>query len=139
MSIKNSFYKKEYLPGYTGHVPYKNDLYGITAGDANKVLISPKGKESFFKGTLVGKPGNQNIMIEKKNQRSQKRVFSTARSSFVHQKAMKTASLLKKKGVFTGRAYSVGNESRQHYNQNVMFGNNSRKAINWICGPTDKV
>ena len=45
MSIKNGFYKKEYLPGYTGHVPNKNDLYGITAGDANKVLISPKAKD----------------------------------------------------------------------------------------------
>jgi len=31
-------YKKEYLPGYTGHVPKKNEIYGLTAGDINKLI-----------------------------------------------------------------------------------------------------
>lgn len=31
-------YRKEYLPGYTGHVPKKNDIYGCTAGDINKII-----------------------------------------------------------------------------------------------------
>ena len=25
-------FKKEYMPGYTGHVPTKNDRFGSTAG-----------------------------------------------------------------------------------------------------------
>ena len=29
-------FKKEYLPGYTGHVPAKNDMFGMTAGSINK-------------------------------------------------------------------------------------------------------
>jgi hypothetical protein len=29
-------HKKEYLPGYTGHVPKKNEIYGLTAGEINK-------------------------------------------------------------------------------------------------------
>jgi len=57
-SANNPFYKKEYLPGYTGHVPKKNDLFGVTAGDANQILISPKGTDKFFSGDLVVKPSN---------------------------------------------------------------------------------
>jgi hypothetical protein len=41
-------YKKQYLPGYSGHVPRKNDLFGITAGDANQILIKSRGADSFF-------------------------------------------------------------------------------------------
>ena len=29
-------FTKEYLPGYTGHVPTKNDQFGMTAGDINR-------------------------------------------------------------------------------------------------------
>ena len=31
-------YTKQYLPGYTGHVPAKNDLFGLTAGEANRLI-----------------------------------------------------------------------------------------------------
>ena len=31
-------YNKNYLPGYTGHVPKKNDLFGCTAGDTNRLI-----------------------------------------------------------------------------------------------------
>ncbi len=31
-------YTKQYLPGYTGHVPAKNDLFGLTAGEANRMI-----------------------------------------------------------------------------------------------------
>ena len=37
-------YDKEYLPGYTGHVPKKNEVFGCTAGDINK-LVSKTGKK----------------------------------------------------------------------------------------------
>jgi hypothetical protein len=45
---KKKEYNKRYLPGYSGHVPRKNDLFGITAGDANKILIKNSGADRFF-------------------------------------------------------------------------------------------
>ena len=56
--MQNPFYKKEYVPGYTGHVPHKYDLFGVTAGDANKILITHGGKDAFFAGTINVKPSN---------------------------------------------------------------------------------
>ena len=32
-------FSKEYMPGYTGHVPTKVDQFGMTAGDVNKTII----------------------------------------------------------------------------------------------------
>jgi hypothetical protein len=39
-------FKKEYLPGYTGHVPQKNELFGMTAGSINKQIIEVGGSAS---------------------------------------------------------------------------------------------
>jgi len=49
-------YKKEYLPGYTGHVPKKNDIYGCTAGDINRIIT----------GTGY-KPSNHDVDLSKNN------------------------------------------------------------------------
>ena len=50
-------YKKEYLPGYTGHVPKKNDIYGCTAGDINKIIAKTSDKPSNYDVDVsVGKP-----------------------------------------------------------------------------------
>lgn len=65
-----TIFKKEYLPGYTGHVPAKNDMFGMTAGDINRIIIDagasatrvyPKGSthaERFYRPgfTPVNKP-----------------------------------------------------------------------------------
>jgi len=32
-------YKKEYLPGYTGHVPKKMEVFACTAGETNRIII----------------------------------------------------------------------------------------------------
>ena len=40
-------FKKEYLPGYTGHVPAKNDMFGMTAGDINKKIIEGGGSATL--------------------------------------------------------------------------------------------
>lgn len=37
---------REYLPGYTGHVPLKNDLFGKTAGTINKEICEAGGNET---------------------------------------------------------------------------------------------
>lgn len=39
-------FKKEYLPGYTGHVPKRMEIFGCTAGDANRIIISHSRKSS---------------------------------------------------------------------------------------------
>jgi len=50
-------YKKEYLPGYTGHVPNKNEIYGLTAGDINKIITKTAYKPSNYDvDVAVGKP-----------------------------------------------------------------------------------
>ena len=41
-------YNKEYLPGYTGHVPKKNDIYGCTTGDINRIITGKGYKPSNF-------------------------------------------------------------------------------------------
>lgn len=40
-------FNKEYLPGYTGHVPTKNDMFGMTAGDINKHIVVNGGHVSY--------------------------------------------------------------------------------------------
>jgi hypothetical protein len=40
-------FNKEYLPGYTGHVPTKNDLFGMTAGDINRHIVVNGGIVSY--------------------------------------------------------------------------------------------
>lgn len=41
-------FSKEYLPGYTGHVPQKNDLFGMTAGDINRQVVMTGGKTAYM-------------------------------------------------------------------------------------------
>ena len=35
-------YKKEYLPGYTGHVPRGRHIYGVTQGSVNRIVKGMK-------------------------------------------------------------------------------------------------
>ena len=39
-----SDFKKQYLPGYTGHVPSKNERFGATAGMIQSDILSDSGK-----------------------------------------------------------------------------------------------
>ena len=41
-------YDKEYLPGYTGHVPKKNEVFGCTAGDINRLINKTGQKPSEY-------------------------------------------------------------------------------------------
>ena len=56
-------YDKNYLPGYTGHVPKKNEIYGCTAGDINNLLTGVGQKPSSYDVDItVSKPN-----FEKRN------------------------------------------------------------------------
>ena len=37
-------YKKEYLPGYTGHVPSKNERFGATTGNIKRDILYDNGR-----------------------------------------------------------------------------------------------
>lgn len=65
-------YRKDYLPGYTGHVPKKNEIYGCTAGDINRILtgkgykpsnhdvdITKNAEDLFATRTFYSKPPNK--------------------------------------------------------------------------------
>ena len=41
-------YRKEYLPGYTGHVPKKNEIFGCTTGDINRIITGKAFKGSNY-------------------------------------------------------------------------------------------
>lgn len=50
-------YNKNYLPGYTGHVPIKNEIFGCTAGDINKLVTKEAHKPSEYDiDTHISKP-----------------------------------------------------------------------------------
>ena len=50
-------YKKEFIPGYTGHAPKRNEVFGCTAGDINKIIMGTGGKPSNYDvDVAVGKP-----------------------------------------------------------------------------------
>jgi len=50
-------YNKHYLPGYTGHVPRKNDVYGCTAGDIQRIITGTGYKPSNYDvEVVVAKP-----------------------------------------------------------------------------------
>jgi hypothetical protein len=50
-------YDKQYLPGYTGHVPKKNEIYGCTAGDINRLITEEAQKPSKYDvDVAVSKP-----------------------------------------------------------------------------------
>lgn len=40
---EQSEYKKDYLPGYTGHVPSKNERFGATTGVIKKEILADSG------------------------------------------------------------------------------------------------
>jgi hypothetical protein len=92
-------YKKEYLPGYTGHVPFKNDIYGCTAGDINKIITGQTEKASNYDvDAVVGKP-----------------------ASFAQRDL-----------------YSVKPPIDGH-NDQIQYGNNSKKGENWLGGPNNNI
>ena len=39
-----SDYVKEYFPGYTGHVPSKNERFGATSGQIKREILNDRGK-----------------------------------------------------------------------------------------------
>ncbi len=47
-----SDYNKEYLPGYTGHVPSKMERFGATAGQIKREILHDAGKHPIVLETM---------------------------------------------------------------------------------------
>ena len=47
-----SDYTKEYLPGYTGHVPSKNERFGATAGQIKREILADSGRHPIILDSL---------------------------------------------------------------------------------------
>ena len=71
---------REYLPGYTGHVPLKNDLFGKTAGHINRQIVDARGLEANLARMQFEESQSSNIVLPS-FQKKQKTVFGN-RSRF---------------------------------------------------------
>jgi len=49
-----SEYQKEYLPGYTGHVPSKNERFGSTAGQIKREILTDSGRHPITMPRIYG-------------------------------------------------------------------------------------
>jgi hypothetical protein len=46
---KRTPFRTDYLPGYTGHIPFKKEIYGCTLGDINRIVSGkPISKATNF-------------------------------------------------------------------------------------------
>ncbi len=44
--VNRTNFNTEYLPGYTGHIPYKKEIYGRTLGDINRIVKGDTNNKS---------------------------------------------------------------------------------------------
>jgi hypothetical protein len=88
-----SDYGKEYLPGYTGHVPSKNERFGATAGQIKREILNDRGKHPVTLNTETPQDG---------------RLYSDKYTPYVDK-------------------------------NKAIFGNQSRFAKNWACGPNHMI
>ena len=68
-------YDKQFLPGYTGHVPESKQIFGVTAGDANKLINGEKTK-----------PSNYNIDVCQSKPQYQQRDYFDSKHQPVHER-----------------------------------------------------
>jgi len=60
------------LPGYTGHVPKKNEIFGCTSGDTNKLITKEGNKPSEYDiEVAISKPQYEQLDYHKLNHEPQ--------------------------------------------------------------------
>jgi Protein of unknown function (DUF2475) len=111
--IRRTPFSMDYLPGYTGHIPYKKEIYGCTMGDINKIVMGKTtSKVSNFE---VDHANGYMSSMPTKHDPSQLATTGNAHA--------------------TRTLYSKPPLKDEHGLQK-QYGNFSRKGDNWIGGPT---
>jgi len=57
-------FTKQYLPGYTGFMPTKNDHFGMTTGEINRNIVESGGKTVYT--TTVEVHSNKDYMVRER-------------------------------------------------------------------------
>lgn len=109
MASKEIDFRKEYLPGYTGHVPKKMEIFGLTSGETNRIIVDHSRKIS---------QGNM----------SMKEMEATA-LNLTNGRTVDHA----KRTLYSNEPLK---DIEGHV---LQFGNTSRKGKNWIGGPTQNL
>jgi|TARA_B110000503_G_C6864694_1_gene296205 hypothetical protein len=63
MSTTNRTWAREYLPGYTGFVPTKNDFCGKTAGSINREICNAGGRQENIESMELTRHQSNNIVL----------------------------------------------------------------------------
>ena len=108
-------FNTDYLPGYTGHIPYKKEIYGCTMGDINRIVMG-KGttKQSNFEVDMA----NGHMTPFPPPQSQDPSVLATTGHAHQHR-----------------TLYSrPPPKNEEHLSK--QYGNFSRNGSNWIGGPT---
>jgi len=77
-------YKKDYMPGYTGHVPTRIDRFGATAGQIKKEILADMGKHSALMARLNSFTNQRGKMFTNNDKRQNKREIFGNRSRFAN-------------------------------------------------------
>ena len=98
------------LPGYTGHVPFRNECIGLTTGNANK---ESQAQYDHFSSSRM----------EKKSSRNNEILSNTG------------SNLMSKKKVGMLRDEKLSDYGSYLTEKGQTYGNNSKNSISWMCGP----
>jgi len=45
--VTGNYFKREFISGYAAHVPWMNEMFGISNGQMVKLITTPGGVDSF--------------------------------------------------------------------------------------------
>ena len=101
------------LPGYTGHVPFRNECIGLTTGNANK---ESQIQYETFTDSMRTKKGKGKDLL-----------------------SMTGSSLLMKQKVGMLRDEKLSDYQAYQSEKSKTYGTNSKNSISWMCGPQHQI
>jgi len=118
-------FQKDYLPGYTGHIPYRKEIYGCTIGDINKIVSGkPTQKVTNFDVDEYRGAMHEHYMSQQ--------VLPTTGQSIMNTGAQAPPP-------FGQRTLYSNPPPKDVDTLNIQYTNVSNKGENWIGGPINNV
>ena len=122
------FRRKDYTTGYTGHVPKKRQLYGMTTGETWRLLKDNSGVDKFYKGNhIVGALRQQNNSVWYTDNNWIGGPTDKLQSQYVpgytgHVPALKAENLFAKSyAKVTGKALRMGTKRKNNFTDKDRF------------------